>query len=331
MLRSRVQATLIMTCFPKETDELERKIRKGLHAARAVVSSSSIPVFLEGVLLLGNYVNSSSQTLGSATGVALDSITKLAHTRALESESEANNRSFVQKPKNALILLVDHLQKTQEPTWLKTLIYELECCREACDLDISTTGSGVKDLLAKLKVVEECFKPIQGFNENESPASIEARVKRFMAYATPRLEMLRNLETDLQAATGTVRKYFAEPHSTSLTHMLRSLASLLDLLPRENAFSPRGLHSNSPRGLHSNSPRGNDSKSPRGNQAIVAQAETLEMQEEQAQSSQQPNLEMLRHSAPDAAQVSSDPNCDQQSGTSTSTSSLTSTSERQIV
>merc|ERR1719265_1045453 len=228
---SRVQATLIVTCFPKETELLESTIRSGLHAAGAVVTSTAIPIFLEGVLLLGNYVNSSSQALGSATGVTLDSLAKLAHTRSLDSAPERT--AGKPAPKTALDLLIDQLQETQGPTWLVTLRSELQCCQKACDLDVSATSSGLKELSAKLQTVEGCF-PSLGDTAEESAFSIEARVKRFLTYAAPRLDMLRGLEQDLQDATTGLRKYFAEPPGTSLTSMLRSLASLLDLLPKPN-------------------------------------------------------------------------------------------------
>mmetsp|Transcript_142718 Transcript_142718/g.248879 ORF Transcript_142718/g.248879 Transcript_142718/m.248879 type:complete len:581 (-) Transcript_142718:95-1837(-) len=232
LLRSRVQAMLRVQCFPREADNLERIMRSGIQAARAVVESKALPVLLEGVLLLGNYVNSSSNSLGSALGVTLESLVKLEHTRALAAQSPSEGATKEsEKAANALCLLVRQLQASQDPEFLDTLICDLQGCRVARELECSAASLSVKDLEAQVHALEVCLESFPSCPAGEEPpASFPARLKRFNIYAKPRLAMLRSLEEDLQSATVAMRKYFAEPATTPLNKMLRSLATLLDVL-----------------------------------------------------------------------------------------------------
>ena len=66
-------------------------------------SSRQTVSFVEGVLLLGNYVNAASRSLGGAVGVALDSLAKLAHTQCLPGRQPLG---LGEEPRNALHLLV---------------------------------------------------------------------------------------------------------------------------------------------------------------------------------------------------------------------------------
>mmetsp|Transcript_45186 Transcript_45186/g.81703 ORF Transcript_45186/g.81703 Transcript_45186/m.81703 type:complete len:732 (-) Transcript_45186:48-2243(-) len=232
LLRSRVQAKLTFSCFPKQADELEEIIRSGMQAVRVVVNSTVIPVLLEGTLVLGNYVNSSSQALGSANGVTLESIARLAHTRALSEPADnagVRRRSGSKEPPSAFDLLVSELRESQGPTWLCTLISELEQCRELCDVE-ATISLSMKDLVTKVKDVEKCYYPFDGCPE--PPTSAQVCFRRFMAYATSRLATLRSLQEELASAITDMRKYFAEPPTTTLSAMMRSFSSLLDVLPR---------------------------------------------------------------------------------------------------
>mmetsp|Transcript_134007 Transcript_134007/g.244434 ORF Transcript_134007/g.244434 Transcript_134007/m.244434 type:complete len:545 (+) Transcript_134007:113-1747(+) len=234
LVQSRVQAMLSAASFPKEADELEKTIRSGIKAAEAVANSKALPVFLEGVLVLGNYVNSASQALGLARGVTLDSIAKLAHTKALPDEMATNgNMQARQKSTNALCLVVRQLQKTQGPVWFSTLMFDLEGCRTACKLLCKADTSGVQKLAACVSAVEKCFI---------SRGTVPTHHVQFMAYASARLATLRILEEDLSSATVSMRRYFAEPEKTPLSAMLRNLEAILEVLPHPEAAAGSAGH-----------------------------------------------------------------------------------------
>mmetsp|Transcript_14567 Transcript_14567/g.26029 ORF Transcript_14567/g.26029 Transcript_14567/m.26029 type:complete len:631 (+) Transcript_14567:90-1982(+) len=234
VLQSRVQAVSSAAGFAREANDLEKAMRSGIAAARAVVDSNALPVLLEGVLLLGNYVNSSSRTLGSALGVTIESVAKLAHTRSLPTIQEDDVKTQdAEKSTHALGLLVRQLEKTQDPSWLSTLRAELENCRAACDSLSRRDSAGLQALTARTSAVERCFS---------SQASIPRKYMQFLAFASARLAMLRILEEDLQSATVAMRRYFAEQQGTTLSAMLRNLALLLDVLPKPTASNASSSH-----------------------------------------------------------------------------------------
>mmetsp|Transcript_111165 Transcript_111165/g.202077 ORF Transcript_111165/g.202077 Transcript_111165/m.202077 type:complete len:669 (-) Transcript_111165:20-2026(-) len=225
LLQSRVHATLTVTRFHREAEDLERIMRGGVKAAKTILNSSAVPVLLEGVLVLGNYVNSSSHDLGFATGVSLDSIAKLGHTRSLVSDVELQK-----SPQNALCLIVRQMQRSQDAEWLPSLLSELEGCKSALDLDTAQASATLKDLTEKVKKVNACWHPYVCF---------QAQLKRFMEQAVPQLEILRALEEEVMSVTGVLRKYFAEPKTSTLTSMMRSLSSLLVFLPKTDEIEAK--------------------------------------------------------------------------------------------
>mmetsp|Transcript_146669 Transcript_146669/g.258520 ORF Transcript_146669/g.258520 Transcript_146669/m.258520 type:complete len:720 (-) Transcript_146669:61-2220(-) len=237
LVQSRVSLMLAVLRFPKEADHLENIMRRGIDAARCVVNSTALPKLLQGYLHLVNYVNHSSKQLGSAQGVTLDSIAKLAHTRcraSLQKEGVQHTKRTLPKPTNALDLLVVEVQNKQEPTWLATLTSDLEGCRSACDLDYEALSLGIKDLDTQVAAIEERLRSLKASRDDSSepPALTAARLSEFVASAYPRVAALRSLKEELESATADMRKYFAEPATSPLPAMLRSLATLLDALPR---------------------------------------------------------------------------------------------------
>lgn len=113
VLLPRVEMALNMSRFSDEVTRLERELRLGINTMETVMKSESLPLLFEGVLLLGNYVNSNCKPLSSAVGVTLESVAKLAHTRCLPSLTGASLGKG-KGPQHALDLLVAHLQEANE-------------------------------------------------------------------------------------------------------------------------------------------------------------------------------------------------------------------------
>lgn len=222
VLRSRVQASCCIRKLSNEADELARKMCLSIKAANIILKSSAIPSLLEGVLVLGNYVNSASRQLGEACGITIDSIAKLAHTRTIKSSSSNGEND------NALCMVVHSVQQNEkDPLWFFNLHSELENCREACGLDTNTVKPSLKNLAHKVSTTRECLQHVP---------CLQARLKRFLGEAYPRLAMLQSLEDELHSKTVAMRSYFAEPGSSSLSDMLCSLSAILDFLPKPDVF-----------------------------------------------------------------------------------------------
>jgi len=211
ILGSRMEAALSIVCFPREVDELEAAMCSSLQAAGIVLKSKALPVLFEGILQLGNELEPSIAP-GPVFGMTLESVLKLAQT-------------------DAFSFLVPHLQKTQRPAWLSQLTCDLEHCREASDLESRLASAGVIDFAAQVGVLEGRLQSLESLCGTVTAASAPARLERFLAHALPRVASLRSLEEDLQSATAAMRSYFAEPPSSTRASILRSLSSLLDLLP----------------------------------------------------------------------------------------------------
>lgn len=232
LLESRVKIASTMTSFSREADELERPLRKGIEASRKVINSSAIPVLLEGVLLLGNYVNSTSSSLGSAAGITLESIAKLAHSKSLVvSRKNSDGPSSSPQRTNALEKLVRQLQHIQEPEWLPTLLSELQECGAASGLDCVASTTMVKDLGGRVEAIQAMSTRRTLVVSGEATEQFAGRLNRFTVYANPRLMLLEGLIREMEQCTVQMRKHFAEPQSSTLSSMLRNLALLLDFLP----------------------------------------------------------------------------------------------------
>merc|ERR1712226_916530 len=118
----------------QESASIDAKLQKAVHAARTAMDSTTMPVLLEGVLLVGNYVNSSSRSLGRAVGVSLESLAKLAHTRGKGCAS-----------RNAFTIIIDHLQQTH-PSLVEMLLADLDCFADVQDIDPSELACTVQRL-----------------------------------------------------------------------------------------------------------------------------------------------------------------------------------------
>merc|ERR1712151_955527 len=130
-----------MVHFPAKADTLQKELQLVLKAVRSVLDSTTIPVLLQGVLTLGNYVNSSSKSLGGAVGVTLESLAKLAHTRYRLKNASGKQ----QKDSNALAMIVQHLEKTR-PNFAQTLAIDLDGCHAAQHFDQASTAAAVQEL-----------------------------------------------------------------------------------------------------------------------------------------------------------------------------------------
>jgi len=245
MIIPRVDAALKVARFGIEASALEEELRLGIDAVRAVLTSAAVPVLLQGVLLLGNYVNSSSPSLGGASGVSLESLAKLAHTRCRRQEQDKEAQRGQQEtreggaggsnggggrggqPENALHLVVAHLEQTQ-PSFMETLSRDLDGCRAARDLDQKAIADAVHELAAQVRMIAELA---DGQGTERVDALAPERLGRFLAEAGPRVELLQCLLQDLVGSTGALCRFFAEPADTKLADMLRNLAALREALP----------------------------------------------------------------------------------------------------
>lgn len=232
-LQSWVADALCVERMPEEICGVERRARASVEAVRAVMASRALPQLLEGVLLLGNYVNSSTQSLGGAVAVTLDSLAKLAHTRCLQSDSVTDRvnsspscRSA--QPSNALSLLAGQLQEKYGCTFLETLITELENCSSVRDVDPKAIQVAVRDVLAQVQSLES---RIATSDCGETPPSLgTTRLQSFLANLRPQIEALESLAAEFVAVTAGCRKHFAEPNTCTLPEMLANLTSLLEPL-----------------------------------------------------------------------------------------------------
>lgn len=153
VLESRVVNALAIAQLPVQATELERDLTMALGAVDTVMGSSALPVLLEGVLLLGNYVNASSRHLGGAVGVTLESLSKLAHTRCSPSSSKrAGSNVRPTRFDNVLHVLVRHLEQSR-PSFTSQLAFDLDASHAARDFDLPAAAGAVRQLGAQLRVM----------------------------------------------------------------------------------------------------------------------------------------------------------------------------------
>jgi len=215
--RSHVETALNISRF-QEASQLEPDILKCLKAVQSVTSSRVLPVLLEGVLLVGNYVNASSVTLGGALGITLDSLAKLAHTKG----KGANQSSSV------LHILTGHLQLTH-PSFLETLARDLEGCAVTQDIDPKLLSDRLRELEDQVRAVETLSR---NSSAEQLPFAVSLeRLQTFLTSALPKLQHLRGLLQELDQAAADFRRWFAEPAGSRFVDMMRSLAALHGALP----------------------------------------------------------------------------------------------------
>eukprot|EP00928_Gymnodinium_smaydae_P063779 TRINITY_DN47272_c0_g1_i1.p1 TRINITY_DN47272_c0_g1~~TRINITY_DN47272_c0_g1_i1.p1 ORF type:complete len:472 (+),score=62.26 TRINITY_DN47272_c0_g1_i1:833-2248(+) len=225
LLKKRVRTALNMCRF-QEASALEDSLLRGSTAVRSVIESRAIPVLLEGVLLIGNYVNASSSSLGGAIGITLESLAQLANTRC---KSERSTQHV-----NALQFVVLHLQHTN-PNFLQALATDLDPCRRAREVDSRTLKETVDNLTKQVQTVEELAKDCGSpSSDGKVPEAFSPlRLQTFLEHALPKIKRLAKLVSDVEQATKDLQLWFAEPESTPLSEMLGKLTRLRDALPVE--------------------------------------------------------------------------------------------------
>lgn len=238
-VRPRVELALRLARFHGEADAAESELRLALAAAAAVRVSRALPALLEGALLLGNYVNSSSKTLGGVVGVTLESLYKLAHTRCSTESNEStvpylgdSDRERPASTDNALHWLVRQLQQ-RTPTLIDELLADLAGCAKVCDLDLEFLKSTVSKLGMLVKTAKDrCALAETSALPTVLPEAVHpTRLRCFLAEAEPMVAQLAGLLEELGTAAGALQRYLAEPPSTPLAETLRRLAALRQALP----------------------------------------------------------------------------------------------------
>jgi len=247
LLDEHVEIALQMVRFPAELASLEQGLKLGIKAVQDVTSSTSIPILLEGVLLLGNYVNANCKTLSGAVGVTLDSLVKLAHTRCIQGKSNDSSKKQsgnTARKDNALLLLVEHLQKDR-PGFLVALSNDLEGCKSARDLDPKSMDDAIVALTMQFKKIkarleaQRSERTLEHVNERRDPEALKAsRLEHFLAQSEPRILVAEQLMKEFKDAIVVMRQWFAENANTSFVDMMRNLAMLREALP---ALKPQPL------------------------------------------------------------------------------------------
>lgn len=234
-LRLHVDMALLMARFAEKAAVIRTEIDTALCAVSAVLDSSTIPVLLEGVLLLGNYVNASSRSLGGAVGVTLESLAKLAHTRCRVAAKVKGGR---EQQGNALCVLVMHLQQTR-PSFIETLAGDLDTCRTSKDFDPKAAAAEVRALAAQVDAIEKYREKVtpddssSGGEAESCPDALAPELLReFLTRATPEMTGLQALLEELTEATAALRRWLAEPSQSELGNMLGALGALRDALPK---------------------------------------------------------------------------------------------------
>lgn len=247
VLHGRVELALQIARFPGEAAHIEHGLQLGLRTSRAILESSSLPALLEGVLLLGNYVNANCKGLAGAVGVTLDSLAKLAHTRCLPAGSRPSARgqsdgADVPRGDNALLLLVQHLQQTR-PGFATALSRDLDGCKAARDLDAAALEENLGRLTEQVRVLEARLKTAAGegagaalsaAGEEEGPvpdALQPDRLRIFVSQARPTLKALQGLLAEFHAASAELRRWFAEGPDASFGELMRNFVTLREALP----------------------------------------------------------------------------------------------------
>jgi len=245
MLDENVEMALQIARFPGEIASLEQGLQLGIKAIRSVTSSSAIPTLLEGVLLLGNYVNANCKTLSGAVGVTLDSLVKLAHTRCIQGKAQDCSKKqcgSIARKDNALLLLVEHLQQSR-PGFLAELSRDLEGCKRARDLDPQAMSETMLSLTMQIKKVkarlEARNETSQEHASRKEPEALKARrLEHFLVQSEPAVLSVEQLMKDFKEATVAMRQWFAENADAGFVDIMRNLAMLRDALP---AMKPQPL------------------------------------------------------------------------------------------
>eukprot|EP00927_Polykrikos_kofoidii_P026115 TRINITY_DN23311_c0_g2_i1.p1 TRINITY_DN23311_c0_g2~~TRINITY_DN23311_c0_g2_i1.p1 ORF type:complete len:1445 (-),score=238.52 TRINITY_DN23311_c0_g2_i1:39-4373(-) len=239
---SRLEMALFMERFPEAT-AMERRLFCILNAVRGVINSPALPVLLEGVLVLGNYVNSASKSLGAALGITLDSLAKLAHTRCKANNSE-------RKDDNALLLLARHLE-VSHPCLIERLVSDLGECHAVKEFDARSTFDALQSL-------DEMVKRLQAASASHLPGSqalMPERIDAFLSVALPKLNFLRGIFREIERATHDLKRWFAEPADSRLGDMLSSLSLVREALLAKPLPRGRGRRSSTKTGEHLDQPR----------------------------------------------------------------------------
>jgi hypothetical protein len=225
-----------MECFHVELEQLEEHCKLVIGAVESVISSTRLPVLLEGMLILGNYVNSSSRTLSAAVGVTLASLARLAHTKCVCTTEHSGN---------ALSLLIEQLSAKHGESFANSLSADLEMCRLASEIDPKVICQSVDNLTLQTLAAQNRRDLGSG---SCVPAFTPSRLDAFLKVASPRLEAVKVLVRNLDDAAVSLRKHFAELPESTLPEMLEVLASLVASLklvkPNDEAVAvactPRG-------------------------------------------------------------------------------------------
>lgn len=225
-LQPQVDMIFKIVRFQDRASTLKRQLEEGLNCIHQILTSEAVPDLLEGVLLLGNYVNAASKCLGGVVGVTLDSIAKLAHTRCIQDDPASTVGG-----QNALHLLVRQLEARNRPTFAEELAADLEGCLRARELDPKEAGSELQSLKGLTARVRDVLAKGKDCNA-ESPALQPTRLLSFLNKADPEMDCLQQLLNKLHESTAALRIFFAEPDSACLQEMLRNLAELHKVLPR---------------------------------------------------------------------------------------------------
>lgn len=225
-LQARVDMLYQIARFQDRASSLKMQLEEGLNCIQKILTSEAVPALLEGVLLLGNYVNAASKCLGGVVGVTLDSIAKLAHTRCLQDDlaSAAGGQ-------NALHFLVRQLQSRKQETFADELAADLEGCLKARELDPKEVESELHSLEALTSRVRELLAKDKD-RTTEPLALHPTRLLSFLSKADPEMGCLKQLLNELVTSTGALQRFFAEPDSACLQEMLGNLAELHRVLPR---------------------------------------------------------------------------------------------------
>lgn len=225
-LQPRVDMLLQIVRFQDRASSLQRQLGEGLNCIQKILTSETVPALLEGVLLLGNYVNAASKCLGGVVGVTLDSIAKLAHTRCLQDDPASTVGG-----QNALHLLVRQLQDRKQQTFAEELAADLEGCLKARELDPKEVESELQSLRALTIRVRELLAEEKD-RTTEPTALHPTWLLSFLSKANSEVGCLQQLLNELVTSTGALRRFFAEPDSACLQDMLGNLAELHKALPR---------------------------------------------------------------------------------------------------
>eukprot|EP00929_Paragymnodinium_shiwhaense_P042693 TRINITY_DN22050_c0_g3_i1.p1 TRINITY_DN22050_c0_g3~~TRINITY_DN22050_c0_g3_i1.p1 ORF type:complete len:1208 (-),score=322.82 TRINITY_DN22050_c0_g3_i1:45-3527(-) len=231
-LQARTDLSLKLARLPARVSEVHEELHLVLSAACSVLDSTSVPMLLEGVLLLGNYVN--ARNGGAVIGVTLQSLGRLAHTRCLPAENGRRSKHGLND--NALIVLVRHLDGSN-PGFAAALAADLDACYLARDFDPKVASEAVRTLQLLVKKVKSQVPSVEGTEEAEAVS--KRRLDAFLETSVPMVDGLQELLEEIKDTTAALRQWFAEPQETTLTDMLRSLALLRDALPVPRSKAPQ--------------------------------------------------------------------------------------------